>query len=49
MVKFHRESAFFDDNKRKKKKSFKKMRSLMKRIGGRKGILLASVLLSKKS
>lgn len=47
MVRFNRESSFFDEEKRQKKKSCKKMKTILKTIGGRKGILLTSVLLDK--
>ncbi len=46
-MKFKRESAFFDDTKRQKRKHSRKMRTLLKSIGGRRGILLTSVLLDK--
>ena len=49
MSSYQKESSFFDDAKRKKKRPHKKMRALLKQIGSRKGLLLASILLEKRS
>ena len=45
MVRFKRSTAFLDESKRKKKKTSQKAKSLIKNLGGRRGILLSSILL----
>ncbi|MCH9621433.1 MAG: hypothetical protein S4CHLAM20_08530 [Chlamydiia bacterium] len=47
VVKFKQESAFFTDAKRQKRRSNKKMSKVLKLVGGRKGLLLSSILLDK--
>lgn len=45
MVRFKRSTTFFDESKRKKKAPSKKVGSLIKNLGGRRGVLLSSILL----
>jgi hypothetical protein len=46
MVKFQKESLLFDETKGKEEADCEKKPSLLKRIGGRKGLMLASFILN---
>jgi hypothetical protein len=47
MSQYKKESGFFDATKNQKKCSHKKMGKFLKSIGGRRGLLLASLVLKE--